>query len=84
MSGDGEDEERKHFLDDHDGFVPLETHARQRKRFQKVIIAHWVVIGIFALVIPMFSWNTKNYWIPNEIYCILFPCFSIKERSGMY
>lgn len=72
------DEERKHFLNDNDGFVPLEAHVGQRKRYQGVIIAQWVAMGILALIlllfmIPMFSRNTKNYWIPNEIYCILFP-----------
>ena len=68
------DEERKHFLKDHGGFVPLETHVKQRKRYQRMIIAHWVVALILILItIPMFSRNTMNYWIPNEIYCILFP-----------
>lgn len=79
-------EERKQFLSDHDGSVPLEAHLRQRKRFQRVIIAQWVVMGILAFIliitIPMLSRNTNNYWIPNEIYCILLPCFSIRKRSG--
>lgn len=78
------DEERKHFLNDHDGFIPSEAHVRQCKQLQRVLIAQWVVMGIFALIlilimIPMFLRNTKNYWIPNEIYCILFPCFINKD-----